>query len=358
MSGGERKRVSIGVELVAEPSLIMLDEPTSGLDSFKARGICKLLHDLARKKGKTIVSTIHSPSSEAFFYFDRLILMADGFIVYQGDAGDSMEHFRNLKFTVPRFANPADFFLKALSINYPKRKEDEEKLQTLTNSYRFAIERKITIENQLIKLEIPKEENDPRQIASLSIQIAELFKRSWILAKREPRLSRAKVLQVFIVACFMVPVFWQIAATFETPVDVQNVTGAIYFTCVLQMYTNFLPTVIVFQSEKPIYVRERATDLYKIWVYATTKMLAEMPISTFVPLMLCLIIYWAIGFQDVFSTFMLYYVMLFLMVQAATALGYFLSSAFNHETTAVALSPLINLPLSLLGGFMINLAYA
>lgn len=98
----------------------MLDEPTSGLDSFKARGICKLLHDLARNKGKTIVSTIHSPSSDAFFYFDRLVLMCDGYIVFQGDAGDSMEYFRTLKFNIPRFANPADFFMKVLSINYPK----------------------------------------------------------------------------------------------------------------------------------------------------------------------------------------------------------------------------------------------
>ena len=82
LSGGERKRVSIGVELVSDPSVILLDEPTSGLDAFKARSICKLLHSLARNKGKTIISTIHSPSSEAFFYFDRLILMADGHIVY------------------------------------------------------------------------------------------------------------------------------------------------------------------------------------------------------------------------------------------------------------------------------------
>jgi len=59
LSGGERKRVSVGMELVSDPSLIMLDEPTSGLDSFKARSICKLLHDLAEKKGKTIVATIH-----------------------------------------------------------------------------------------------------------------------------------------------------------------------------------------------------------------------------------------------------------------------------------------------------------
>jgi ABC-type multidrug transport system ATPase subunit len=121
LSGGERKRCSIGVELISDPSVILLDEPTSGLDSFKARSICELLHKLARNKGKTIISTIHSPSSEAFFFFDRLILMADGHIVYQGDAKDSIQYFKKIERPVPQFANPADFFMKLLSIKYPKQ---------------------------------------------------------------------------------------------------------------------------------------------------------------------------------------------------------------------------------------------
>jgi ATP-binding cassette, subfamily G (WHITE), eye pigment precursor transporter len=153
LSGGERKRTSIGVELVSDPSLIMLDEPTSGLDSFKARSICKLLHDLARKKGRTIVSTIHQPSSEAFFYFDRLILMADGFTVFQGDAGESMEYFRTLKFNVPKRCNPADFFMKALNIKYPKQQDDIDKLELLNRSYRFQLDKRIEVDNKLIKLD-------------------------------------------------------------------------------------------------------------------------------------------------------------------------------------------------------------
>jgi ABC-type multidrug transport system ATPase subunit len=135
--------------------LILLDEPTSGLDSFKARSICKLLHDLARKKGKTILSTIHSPSSEAFFYFDRLILMADGFTVFQGDAGESMEYFRTLKFNVPRRCNPADFFMKILSVKYPKSKEDEENLEYLNRNYHALLEGSVKAENKLIKLPPP-----------------------------------------------------------------------------------------------------------------------------------------------------------------------------------------------------------
>ena len=81
LSGGERKRTAIGVELVTDPSIILLDEPTSGLDSFKALEIVRLLRRLSRE-GKTVISTIHQPSSNAFMLFDRLMLMCDGHIVY------------------------------------------------------------------------------------------------------------------------------------------------------------------------------------------------------------------------------------------------------------------------------------
>jgi len=131
--------------------------------------------------------------------------------------------------------------------------------------------------------------------------------------------------------------------------------GAMYFLCVMQMFLNFLPTVIVFQSEKPVFVRERASNMYDIWIYATTKMIAEIPIMLLVPLILVIFVYPSIGFQDSLKEFSQFYFILALMVQAATAMGYFLSSAFNSETAAVAFAPILNLPLSLLGGYMINL---
>jgi ABC-type multidrug transport system permease subunit len=135
----------------------------------------------------------------------------------------------------------------------------------------------------------------------------------------------------------------------------QSLVGAIYFTTVLQMFLNFLPTVIVFQGEKPIYIRERDSALYHVWVYATTKLIAEIPILLFVPMVLNLMLFWTVGYEDTFEKFFQMYLVLMMMVQAATAMGYFLSSIFNHETTAVAFSPIINLPLNLLGGYMISL---
>lgn len=131
ISGGERKRTAIGVELITEPNVVLLDEPTSGLDSFTAVKIVKILRKLAREQGKTICATIHQPSSQAFAFFDRLILMCDGNIVYQGDATESTDYFKSLGYQVRRFDNPADVFMRCLAVNYPKTQNDETKINNL-----------------------------------------------------------------------------------------------------------------------------------------------------------------------------------------------------------------------------------
>lgn len=240
LSGGERKRCSIGVELVSDPSVILLDEPTSGLDSFKARSICKLLHDLARDKGKTVVSTIHSPSSEAFFYFDRLILMCDGNIVYQGDAKHSVTYFKKIDRPVPTQCNPADFFMKLLSINYPKKDADNEKITYLNRYYNALLAKGVKAENRMIRLPAPKRTGADaiNHKATQKIQLEQLMFRSWTLAKREPRLSRAKILQTTIVGILMMGAFWQVN-DFKSEISTQDMAGAIYFMTVVQMFLNF-----------------------------------------------------------------------------------------------------------------------
>jgi ABC-type multidrug transport system ATPase subunit len=138
ISGGERKRTAIGVELVTDPSLILLDEPTSGLDSFKALQIVRLLERQA-KKGKTVISTIHQPSSDAFAIFDRLILMMDGYVVYQGRAKDSTSYFATIGFQCPTRSNPADYFMKVLTVNYPKAESDEAHISNLFDHYNKSL---------------------------------------------------------------------------------------------------------------------------------------------------------------------------------------------------------------------------
>lgn len=98
ISGGERKRTSIGVELITDPSLIFLDEPTTGLDSFTATSVMETLGDLARKDNRTVISTIHQPNSDIFEMFDRLVLLAKGKIIYFNKADQSVDYFSKIGF--------------------------------------------------------------------------------------------------------------------------------------------------------------------------------------------------------------------------------------------------------------------
>ena len=134
--------------------------------------------------------------------------MCDGNIVFQGDAKQSVQHFKMINRPVPRFANPADFFMKILFIKYPKTKDDLDNLEYLNRNYHALLEGSIKAENKLIKLAVPADfARQEQRMASVGTQITWLFHRSWILAKREPRLSRAKILQTVIVALFMMATY-------------------------------------------------------------------------------------------------------------------------------------------------------
>ena len=98
VSGGERKRTSIGVELITDPSLIFLDEPTTGLDSFTATSVMESLVHLATKDGRTVISTIHQPNSDIFEMFDKLMLLARGKIIYFNKAELAVDYFGSINF--------------------------------------------------------------------------------------------------------------------------------------------------------------------------------------------------------------------------------------------------------------------
>ena len=96
MSGGEKKRTSVGCELITNPSLIFLDEPTSGLDSFTALKTLQILKNLTSKEDKQVIATIHQPSSDIFNMIDILLLLAKGNVVYYGQCKNVIKYFANL----------------------------------------------------------------------------------------------------------------------------------------------------------------------------------------------------------------------------------------------------------------------
>jgi len=114
VSGGERKRVSIGTELVTNPSILFVDEPTSGLDSKMAEDTIRLLKRLAAN-GKLVICTIHQPSWSIFEQFDRLLLLHHGRVVYNGAGTEHLRnYFSSIGYEPPAFENPLDYYMREL----------------------------------------------------------------------------------------------------------------------------------------------------------------------------------------------------------------------------------------------------
>ncbi|KAI9390839.1 hypothetical protein POPTR_007G004800v4 [Populus trichocarpa] len=113
VSGGERRRVSIGVDIIHGPSLLFLDEPTSGLDSTSAHSVIEKVHHIARS-GSTVILTIHQPSSRIQLLLDHLIILARGQLMYQGSPKDVTLHLSRMGRKVPKGENSIEYLIDAI----------------------------------------------------------------------------------------------------------------------------------------------------------------------------------------------------------------------------------------------------
>ena len=139
LSGGEKKRVSIAVELLKdESSILFLDEPSSGLDSATAFHMLYLLRKLATTKNRTIVCTIHQPHSKIYKLFDKILLLSHGRCVYMGAASNALEHFTILGFPAKAHTNPSDHMLDICSIDgrsFEAEVRSYKRVNTMANAY-------------------------------------------------------------------------------------------------------------------------------------------------------------------------------------------------------------------------------
>ncbi|KAF7112836.1 hypothetical protein RHSIM_RhsimUnG0188200 [Rhododendron simsii] len=143
LSGGQRRRVSICIEILTRPKLLFLDEPTSGLDSAASYYVMSRITQLEQRKGRTIIAAIHQPSSEVFELFDNLCLLSLGRVVYFGPASTTNEFFTSNGFIYPTLRNPCDQFLRMINTDFDEDIEHgstgkvakEEVINILVTSY-------------------------------------------------------------------------------------------------------------------------------------------------------------------------------------------------------------------------------
>lgn len=185
ISGGEKKRVNIGFELISHPQVLFLDEPTSGLDSYTSMIIINLLQKLAMRDNKTIVYTIHQPNSDIFRLFDVLMLLMNGRIIYHGSALGSIKNFNSMggHFEIPPGANPVDHYMHIMQ---KKVDNPEEYTQMFASYYEDSALKEVGNQINYLK-NLGQTSNITQKLyAGQCRQWSTLFKRAWVVVKRDP----------------------------------------------------------------------------------------------------------------------------------------------------------------------------
>mmetsp|Transcript_2454 Transcript_2454/g.3750 ORF Transcript_2454/g.3750 Transcript_2454/m.3750 type:complete len:507 (-) Transcript_2454:27-1547(-) len=367
ISGGERKRTSIGVELITNPSLIFLDEPTTGLDSHTATSVMKILRDLANQ-GRTVVQTIHQPNTDIFESFDRLMLLAQGKIIYYNDKEKSIDYFGSIGFPCPNLTNPADYFMSIMSIESIEGEDidadDKKALERSHSMIQVTYDQRIdTFHQSYQKSEL---KNDPNEVhpEAKALSAESLASNTWgyefsLLAKRNalnqwrlPHQTTIKFGSAIIISLITIILYQGLEGNKE---GVQNRMGALFF---LSMNTGFggLNNVsLIFPSERPVFLREVNNNMYRVSTYFWAKLFTEFPPSVLLPTMQIAIVYFAIGLNtNDWYQFFVCVVSGILCYNAFTGLGYMIGTGIHNQQVAVVLTPLLIVPMMLFAGFFVN----
>ena len=370
VSGGERKRTSIGVELITDPSLIFLDEPTTGLDSFTATNVMEILGDLARKDGRTVVSTIHQPNSDIFEMFDRLMLLARGKIIYMNEARLSVDYFSSIGFQCPDLSNPADYFMTMMSIEsiemedavdnnsgITDKNQIEDKYLERITEFVDKYETTTSLRNNEEEIHPGLREMDsgaPNQDAVTTgffYQFGLLCQRNFLNLLRLPQTSYVKLLTTCLTAVFAILLFFD---TQPDPAGVQNVQGSLFFITMNISFNAIQNVILIFPDERPVFLREVNNNMYKTAPYFWAKIISELPFSIMTPVIFGCIVYYAIGYNPAGENFMIFLAILVLIYNASSGYSLIISASFSDKQLAVTLTPVLIIPFMLFAGFFVS----
>ncbi|OMJ89451.1 hypothetical protein SteCoe_8451 [Stentor coeruleus] len=347
VSGGEKKRVCIAIELITTPSVLFLDEPTSGLDSFTSYNVIEILNQQAAK-GRTVISTIHQPSSDIFKNFDKLMLICDGTIVYHGNAKDAVDYFNAREYPCPALSNPADYFMEILHVDNAENRSEKE-----VNKVNFLMKAHEEVRVKLVECSEEKLETGSRgYISSYPVQIYHCTKRAVLISVRDPKLTIFKLVILLFVALLMSILFWRIDG--DTDITSQNNrNGSFFFALITLVYANLNATILNFPLMRAVFLKESRAKMYGTTAFYLAKNIADFLIEVFTSIMFGLCIYWTIGYNTSSSDKpIIFLVICVLANMCGTSLGLTAGAWFTRVDVAASLGAIMSLPFYYYSGFL------
>ncbi|KAL5580752.1 hypothetical protein UlMin_013194 [Ulmus minor] len=358
LSTEQRKRLTIAVELVANPSIIFMDEPTSGLDARAAAIVMRTVRNTV-DTGRTVVCTIHQPSIEIFEAFDELLLMKrGGRIIYGGKLGlhsqTMIDYFQGISGIppVPSGYNPATWMLE---VTTPAAEEriGLDFADIYRNSEHFR-----EVEASINHFSIPAADSKQLQFDTtysqdtLSQFLICLWKQN-LVYWRSPAYNVMRLTFTTVSALVFGSVFWNVGSKRDTTQDLFMVMGALYASCLFLGVNNAASVQPVVSIERTVFYRERAAGMYSPFPYAIAQGIVEIPYIATQTILYGVITYFMVNFERTAEKFSLYILFMFLTFTYFTFYGMMAVSLTPSQHLAAVLSSAFYSLWNLLSGFLV-----
>lgn len=353
VSGGERKRTNIGMELIIDPPVLFLDEPTTGLDASTANSVLLLLKRMSNQ-GRTIILSIHQPRYSIYRLFDSLTLLVHGYQVYHGPAQKALEYFADIGYHCESHNNPADFFLDvingdstAVALNNPDGDDSHPDAESVSKS-RKGIEDKLVEEyrncqyykqtkDELERIVQGKPTTKVSRTRTITYNTGFATQFRWVLKRTfrnlvlNPQTSIAQVAVTLFLALVVGALF------FDVQLDdsgIQNRTGALFFVVVNQCFSS-LSAAELFIAERKLFTHEYISGYYRLSVYFLTKILSDIiTLRTIPAIVFSCVAYFMVGLKPTVGAFFIFMFTVALVAYTATSMAF----AISADQTVVAIA--------------------
>ncbi|KAH6835437.1 ATP-binding cassette 14 [Perilla frutescens var. hirtella] len=352
VSGGERKRVSIGQEMLINPSLLLLDEPTSGLDSTTALRIVSTLSELA-SRGRTMAMTIHQPSSRLFHLFHKVILLCEGNLLYYGKASIALQYFSTLGFAPSIAMNPADFLLDLANgvVSGDSTEDPAATKETLRSAYLTHLWEGTKAELGVDRVG-DSSSMDEKQLKQWSnswwTQFSVLLRRGMNERKHE-HFSSFQIAQVVCVALIAGLLWWR-----SNIAELQDQVGLLFFSSTFWGFASLFQAVFTFPQERMMLEKERASGMYRLSSYFMALTLGDLPMGLVLPSAFFTTVYWMAALKPSPKCFFSGLSVLLYSVVCTQGLGLAIGALVMHPKSATLFASVIMSTFTLVGGYYVQ----
>lgn len=377
VSGGERRRVSIAVQLLWNPGILILDEPTSGLDSFTSHNLVMTLSRLARGN-RLVLLTVHQPRSDIFQLFDLVILISTGATVYCGAAKEMVPYFTSIGYPCPRFSNPADFYVDLTSID---RRNKEMEIRCLEKTRMLAalfLDKVKDTEDFIWRVSenntLPPSTSEMSRLSSS--EIIDMFPSSMTLSSPKRKLPghfrqfcillRRHVSNDFRdLATLLIHGFEALLMSLligflyygqgDQKLSIQDTVALLFMIGALTPFAVVLDVIAKCHSERAMLCHELEDGMYAVTPYFFAKILGELPEHFAFVVVYGVPIYWLAGLNPAPANFLLNFILVWLVVYCSRAMALWVAALLPTLQMSSFIGNAFFTICYLTGGFIIRL---